>query len=153
MAEAFARVRFALASVQEGADGRPVIVRVTLTGATALHAALVADPEAADAECRAAAASVSGDLHVERVRIETAPPAAAGQGAEDIAALAGPFMAALDDAEVAARLLEEFRDLARQFPRQAGRAAPAVPQSAEDLRALAPDAWQAVAHALAGGAP
>jgi DNA repair exonuclease SbcCD nuclease subunit len=150
MAELEARLRFALEEAQGEAEGRPLIVRITLAGATSLHASLVADTDAIDAECRNAAASVSGEMYVERVRLDTAPPAAPVTTTEEIAGLHETFLAALDDLDIQARLLDEFRDLAKQFPRVAGRPAPLVPTTVDDLRGLAPEAWLRMAHALTG---
>ena len=152
-AEIAARLRLALADAQATAEGRPLIVRITLAGATAQHAAMLADPETLDAECRNAAASVGGELHVERVRLQTRMPAGHAGAADDrVAQLAGPFQAALDDPDTIAGLLRDVQALAAQIPRLAGRPAPDLPLTAEALRALAPDAWQTVAHALTGGA-
>ena len=96
-----------------------------------------------------AAATISGDLHIERVRLETRMPAALAQAELDaVAQLAEPFMAGLDDADIAARLLEDFRALLGQVPRVPGRPPPALPQSVAELKALAPEAWQMVAQAL-----
>ncbi len=154
MAECSLRCRFALANAFAEADGRPLIVRLTVTGATVLHQALLADPAAIDAECRNAAAAISGDLFIERVRLETTPPSAtSGADADAIAQLAAPFLAALDDPEIHTQLLQDFASLAAQIPGLAGRPAPDLPQTLEALRALAPDAWQSVAFALAGGSP
>ena len=152
MAEIAARIRMELAVAQEQAEGRPLIVRLSLAGATSLHAALLADPDGLEAECRAAAAAISGELHIERVRVETREPHAARHAADEVVQLEAPFLAALDDPDIQARLLDDMRELARQFPRLPGRPPPAVPQSIEELRALAPDAWHAVAHALTEGA-
>jgi DNA repair exonuclease SbcCD nuclease subunit len=152
LAEFSLRCRFALAEAFGVAEGRPLIARVTVKGATALNAGLLADPASIDAECRNAAAAISGDLFIERVRIETTS-ARASLGVDDdaIAQLAGPFLAALDDLDVQSQLLEEFKALAAQIPRLPGRPAPDLPQTLEALRVLAPDAWQSVAFALAGG--
>ena len=151
-AEIAFRARLALAAAHAAAEGRPLIARLVLTGVTIRHATLAADPDAIDAECRNAAASLSGDLHVERVLIETRPPAGRPLAeAEAIAQLATPFLAALDEPDMQARLLDEFRTLGAQLPRLPGQPAPALPQSLDDLRALAPEAWHIVAHALAGG--
>ncbi len=152
MAELALRCRFALSEAFASADGRPLIVRLTLCGATALHASLLADPAAIDAECRNAAAAISGDLFIERVRLETTSPSASpGIDAEAIDQLAGPFFAALDDPAIHTQLLQDFAALAAQIPRLPGRPAPDLPLTVEALRALAPDAWQSVAFALAGG--
>jgi exonuclease SbcD len=148
LAEIAARARAALSGARDGAEGRPLIVRVSYTGATPCHPALLADPDALDAECRNAAAAVSGDLYIERVRLGTRMPAAGSAAGQDVAAqLEGPFLAGLDDADTVARLLEEFRGLAGLLPGRAAR----VPESLAELRALAPDAWQIVAKALTDG--
>jgi len=156
-AEAFAdiaaRIRFDLAALAAEGEGRPLIVRLSLTGATPLHAALLADPDRIEAECRAVAAAISGDLHIERVRIETTEPASSQGSVEQADQLRGTFLAALDDPETQARLIELFRDLAKEMPRQPGRPAPALPGTVEELRALAADAWSLVAHGLAEGSP
>ncbi len=150
-AEIAARTRLALAAAHGEAEARPLIVRVTLSGATARHAAMLADPDAIDAECRSAAAAVSGDLYIERVRLQTRmPEARAAAELDAVAQLAAPFLAGLDDPDILKRLLEDFQALAGQVPHLAGHARRLVPQTVEELRALAPEAWQMVAQALAG---
>ncbi len=151
IAEILARVRMELAGALAASEGRPLIVRLTLAGATAQHAAMLADLDAIEAECRAAAAQLSGELYIERVRVQTRP---AGQGlsGEAAAQLAEAFLAGLDDPAVVAQLLEDFRAIAAQMPGLKGREGAPLPQSLEALRDLAPEAWQIVAHALAGGA-
>ncbi|HET6605277.1 MAG TPA: DNA repair exonuclease [Rhodopila sp.] len=147
MPEITARLRFELAAAEQGADGRPLIARVTLTGATACHAALTADLLAIDAECRAAAAGVSGGLHVEKVRVRTRPlPLAAER--DDLATLRDTFLDALDDPEVAKRLVDDFKALDGLLPGgDPNRTRP--PLSLEALRSLAPDAW-AITETLLG---
>ena len=154
LAEIAARVRVSLAEAQHGADGLPLIVRVVLSGATACHPALLADPDALDAECRNAAAALSGELFIERVRLlTTLPPARAAADAEAVAQLQAPFLAGLEDADLVARLLEEFTALSGKLRRIPGRPPPPLPHSEEDLRALAPEAWLMVAQTLAEGGP
>jgi predicted phosphodiesterase len=150
MADVAARLRFALAAASDGADGRPVIARVTLIGRTACHASLVADPETIEAECQAAALAASDRLHIEGVRVRTAPPHAQAMGAETaLAALDSAFRAALDDPAVQAGLLKEFAAIAG-LPGGAGAVAP---RTADELRARAPEAWATIAHALSDAAP
>ncbi len=146
LTEAAARLRQALDAAAQEADGRPLIARLSLTGATRLHPALLADPDALDGECRNAAAAVSADLHVEQVRLATSPPAQ-GMAADALAQLAEPFHAALDDADITDALLAEFRRLRQLLPSQSDAD---LPDSVEALRALLPEAWQIVAHGLAG---
>jgi DNA repair exonuclease SbcCD nuclease subunit len=153
-AEIAAHMRFALASAMQAADGRPLIVRLTLQGATDCHAAMLADPQAIDAECRNAAAAVSGDLYIERVRIDTRMTAAgANYSGDSIAQLEEAFRAALDDPDTQGRIIEDIRALAAQVPRLAGRPQPDLPVTAEALKALAPEVWHGIAHALMQGDP
>ena len=151
-AELAARMRFALAEAEAGAEGRPLIARVALQGTTPLHGALLGDAEALDAECRAAAAAVSGDLHIERVRLATTSPASAADTGDSVALLAAAFAAALDDPDTVERLLADFRKLVSEMPHLTNYKPADLPQTAAALRDLAPDAWQMVAQMLAGDA-
>jgi DNA repair exonuclease SbcCD nuclease subunit len=78
--EMMARVRAALAQVQAQSEGRPLAVRVTLTGATPLHDQLVARRESLQDDLRAAGFQLAGDCWVEQLKLKTAlpqrPPAA-----------------------------------------------------------------------------
>lgn len=142
------RIGLALEEAQAGAQGRPLIARVTLTGATPLHAALLADPEKLDAECRNAAAGVAGELYIERVRLRTGPPPvdAADRGA--LSELEQAFLAALDDLPVQTRLLDDFQKLSGQIPHLAEVAKPELPSDADALWRLAAGAWQEVIQGL-----
>ncbi len=146
MAEVAARIRAGLDTAAQEADGRPLIVRLSLHGATRHHAAMLADSDMLHAECRSAATAISGDLHIEQVRLHTTPPPDS-DATDAIAQLAEPFRAALDDADILAGLLSDIRNLRRHMP--AGAAAN-LPDSIEELRTMLPDAWEIVAHGLAG---
>ena len=137
-----ALVRFELDAATRHAEGRPVIVRVLLEGATPLHAALVADPAGIDAQCRAAAAAVSPDVHVERVKLRTTP---VGTASSDLAALEGAVRAALADPLLVAGLLRDFERLRNTLPIDAQ-----VPTSEDALADLQDDAWEIIRHALNG---
>ena len=145
-------VRETLEAEVGNAHGRPVIARLRLVGATKLHGRICADPEAVEAECRNAAIGVADCLYLEAVRCRTRAPSAVEGGDDALARLHSAFEEALDDPALAARLLAEFAGLAGQIPR-GGRVAgeTGVPRDETQLRALLPDAWQAVAHALTGG--
>ena len=138
-------VRFELEVATREAEGRPVMVRVELTGATVLHSALVADPAGIDAQCRAAAAAVGPDVHVEKVKLRTTP---AGLGAGDLAPLEEAVRAALADPALASELLKDFTRLRNVLP--AGSEVE-VPQDAAGLATLVNDAWEIVRHALTEG--
>lgn len=151
IAELSERVRIELALSRDQADGRPLIVRLTLQGVTPCHAAIAADVQAIEAECRNAATAISGELFIERVRIETRMPAAPRDPTGSSAALIEEaFRLALEDPEIQDRLLSEFSGLAAQIPAAAGADIRRPPKTLEELRALAPDAWHRVAQALTG---
>jgi exonuclease SbcD len=68
------RVAGALAQAHEEAAGRPLAVRVTLTGMTTHHAQFVSRREALQDEIRAVGFAVGGDCWVEQLKIKTSPP-------------------------------------------------------------------------------
>ncbi len=67
-----ARVRRRLTQVVYEAGGRPVIVRVVVTGATRLHARLAANPAPIQTQIRGVAADL-GDVWPEKIRFSTRP--------------------------------------------------------------------------------
>jgi DNA repair exonuclease SbcCD nuclease subunit len=143
------RVRPALAAAAEQADGRPLVVRLTLTGTTALHPALLADPVAVEAECQSVAIAAADQVWLESVRLRTRLPEAAAPApsADALARLAEAFQQALDDPAESEALLADMTGMLNKLPGAVG-ADLDVPRTVEQLRALAPDAWQIVAHAL-----
>jgi hypothetical protein len=131
----------------------PLIARIILRGRTDRHAELAADFQAIEAECRNAAASVSGSLFIENVRLETSPvtrrPEFDGSAA---GLLEEAFLQALEDPDIQKLLLEDYKTLAGQVPPATSRDTRALPKTIDDLRALAPEAWHMVAQALSNGA-
>lgn len=95
---AFSAVRGRLAAAANQADGRPLAARVVLTGATALDDRLRARPNHTEAAVLAAAAQVSAELWIERVKLRTRPPCAAADS--------GGGMGAGALADIAARLAD-----------------------------------------------
>jgi len=149
MAEISARIRIELTAAELATDGRPLIARIILTGATPCHAMLAADPAALHAECLNAAASVSGSLYIEKFRLLTRQPAIAAERDDALAALHATFIEALSEAEVHRRLLDDFKALDGQIPLGADRNRRRPPLSEDELRALADDAWALVETLLA----
>jgi len=137
--DAAMRVRFKCDERAAAMEGRPLLARLTLTGATKLHAGFAADPAAIEAECRNAAQSTGADIHVERVGISTRaeyePGAGPGADLEEV------FARGLDDPDLVQRLLGEITKLRQDIPFIPGREAVDLPKSVEDLRMLLPDAW------------
>jgi DNA repair exonuclease SbcCD nuclease subunit len=75
-------VRGVLADAVADADGRPLAVRLTLTGASPVHRRLVDDTDHTAAECEAAAQR-AGDVWIEKVEVRTTDPEPPGHGASD----------------------------------------------------------------------
>ena len=144
------RIADAVGAVLASADDRPVLVRVTLTGATALHGRLQGDTERLAAECRNAAIEVDGALFVESVRVRTQPVPLA----EDdlLAPLRAAFAAGLDDPALVTSLLDELASLRQKLPAPA-RAELELPDDEAGLRSLAEEAWQIVADAMVAAEP
>jgi DNA repair exonuclease SbcCD nuclease subunit len=128
------------------AEGRPVLARLTLTGATDLHGALLADTDRLAAECRAAAIAASGELWVEKVGVRTHLAHAAH--ADMLAPLRSAFIEGLDDPTIVDALLADLAELQRRLPTEA-RETLALPTDAAGLQVLVEDAWAIVANTLA----
>jgi exonuclease SbcD len=145
-----ARLGEAVRAALDGAEGQPHIARLTLTGATALHGALLGDTERLAAECRGAALGLGQDVWVEAVKLRTCLP----PGNEDdmLAPLQEAFLAGLDEAALVDGLLRDLAELRQRLPPE-GRAALDLPEDAAGLRALAGDAWALAAERLAESDP
>jgi DNA repair exonuclease SbcCD nuclease subunit len=144
------RIADAVGVALADADGRPVLARVTLAGATSLHGALQNDAERLAAECRAAAIEAGGALFVESVRVRTQPVALVED--DMLAPLRAAFAAGLDDPALVSALLADLASLRQRLPAPA-RADLDIPDSEEALRALADEAWQIAADALTAPEP
>jgi exonuclease SbcD len=140
------RIETAVRAAVEAADGRPVLARLVLTGTSDLHGTLLGDTEHFAAECRNAAIEAGGALWVESVRVRTRPRPQ--PVADALAPLRTAFVSGLDDPDVVAGLLEDLALLRQKVPAPT-RAALDLPETAQDLRALADDAWQITAGTLA----
>ena len=137
-------VRARMSEARHAAEGRPVLVRVVLEGATGLHGSLLADPAGAEAECRLAAEAAGGEVHVERVMVETRGAVKAVADVLALASLEPAFRASFGEEGLVERLLEETRRLRSALP---GDVADAVPADRDGLELLLDEAW-----ALVGGA-
>jgi DNA repair protein SbcD/Mre11 len=128
------------------ADGRPILARLVLTGLSDLHGALLVDTEHLAAECRNAAIEAGGALWVESVRLHTRPKPQ--PLADSLAPLRMAFESGLNDPDTVASLLHHLGVLRQKVPAPARRALD-LPETADDLRRLADDAWQITADVLA----
>lgn len=135
-------IRVELAAATLTAEGRPVIARLVIEGATALHAALLANPADMQAQCAAIAIATGYDLHIERVKLRTRP---IGTPTGDLDALDHAFRAALTDPAIVTSLLKDFERLRNSIPLGTGIE---IPHDADALATLADDAWELVRHTL-----
>ncbi len=132
------------------AEGRPVIARVTLSGATDLHAGFAADQASIEAECRNAAYGASAEIYVEKVVLQTRMAQAGGSAAST--ELAEAFAGSLADRDLVERLLADFKKLRQDLPFLPGADRSAVvPDTEEALQAMLSDAWHLAEQFLRPG--
>lgn len=143
-------VETAVRGAAEAADGRPILARLTLTGATPLHGALLGDTERLAAECRNAAGAAGRELWVEQVCMRTRP--AVADLADSVAPLRAAFMAGLDDPKLVERLLKDLQALRQKVPGPA-RQTVDLPDGRAALIGLAAAAWAVVAETLTAADP
>ncbi len=117
--EASPLIGAALARAQNEAGGRPLAVRITLTGTSPAHARLIAHREAIEDEARAIGFQISGDCWVERIKIATEAPARATVQVADPDALdiEGLLAAAAADPEFATAVAQITASVADRLPR------------------------------------
>jgi DNA repair protein SbcD/Mre11 len=137
--EALARIEARLRDEHAGAEGRPLAARLSLVGATPLHARLVARREAIEADARAIGFRFADDLWVEQVAIATrAPPVRAPTSFEadalDVEAL---VREAAEDPEFASVINDLAAQISDRLPRDLREQ---MPQGDEALKRLANEA-------------
>ena len=142
---ALARIGAAIEASVAAAEGRPLALRLTLTGATPAHARLVARlcelGESWRAEAQALAYRVAEDCWIEKIRLETtAPPAAA------------PDLDALDVAGLLAASARDPEFLAEIEGLKASLVAKAPPGLLNALLGPSPQEWAARARDMLLGA-
>ena len=140
------RIEASVRAAIDGADGRPVMARLVLRGFTDLHGTLLGDADHLAAECRNAAIEAGGALWIESVRVHTRPKPQ--PVTDSLALLRTAFDCGLDEPDMVSGLLEHFAQLRQKVPGPA-RAALDLPETREDLRRLADQAWQITADTLA----
>ena len=140
-AEALERVEARLREERAAAEGRPLAVRVLLSGTTPLHARLVARREAIEADARALGFRVADDLWVEQLKIATlAPPpradASFDNDALDVEAL---VREAADHPDFEQALAELLAQIGGELPRELREALPAGEDALKQFAAEARD--------------
>jgi DNA repair exonuclease SbcCD nuclease subunit len=114
------RVRPALGQAIDDADGRLAALRVVLTGRTAAHHGLKADPDRLLSECQAAALLYADAVWIEKVRVETRPPRAAADDefapGDAVGLLLGTIDTLSRDDAMLAALNADLADLLTRLP-------------------------------------
>ena len=118
-ADVLARIGAAIERAHVLAEGRPLAVRITLTGSTPAHARLVAHRERLEEDARALGFQFAADCWVERLRLETRAPSAAREpdGEPDALDVDALVAAAAEEPEFSDIVAELMRTLAEKMPR------------------------------------
>ena len=143
--ELMARLAREVQRAVAGADARPVLARLVVSGRTALHGELMANRDRLEAECRNLATEAGASLWLESVRLHTRP--ASTGGGDALGPLHAAFTAGLDDAATMRGLLDDFAALRGRLPSVLQRQFE-IPADEVALRLLAEDAWVVAADAL-----
>jgi exonuclease SbcD len=140
-----ARVGAAIEAAVAAAEGRPLALRLTLTGATPAHARLVARlaevGQGWRAQAQELAYRVTQDCWIEKIRLETTPPAVALD------------LDALDITGLLAASAQDPEFLAEVEALKASLVAKAPPGLLDELLAPPPAEWAARARDLLLGTP
>jgi DNA repair exonuclease SbcCD nuclease subunit len=114
-----ARVSAAIADAHGAAEGRPLAIRVTLTGATLLHNQLVARRELFEDDIRARAFHFGDYCWVEQLRVRTTMPPrpVAGLSSAESLDLDQLLNAATEDSEFAVMLAELIETMKAKLPK------------------------------------
>lgn len=111
------RARDALAQAfRDEAGGRPMVVRVTLSGPTSLHGELVQRLGVLREDVRALATGISDELWIEKVVLATEVVAAAAADAPEVDEIAGFLGQGVTDVQLRAVLADDFGQLFGRIP-------------------------------------
>jgi DNA repair exonuclease SbcCD nuclease subunit len=118
-AQVIARIATELADVHAQGEGRPLAVRVTLTGATALHNHLVARRDVLQDDVRASGFQLAADCWIEQVKVKTSlrPRRAEALSASESLDVDDLLREAARDPEFAAVLAELTDAVRAKLPR------------------------------------
>ncbi len=113
------QVTTAVADAHREAEGRPLAIRVTLSGATSLHNHLVARRELLEDDIRARALQFGDDCWIEQLKIKTTSPLrpATALSAEESLNLDQMLDAAINDPEFDAVLAELIKTVKEKLPK------------------------------------
>jgi exonuclease SbcD len=140
------RIEEKVADALAGAEGRPVLARLVLSGETRLHGSASLEPDRLAALAVDAASAAGGRLWIEKLRLRTLPPRRLA--ADTLEPLRDAFHAALEDRALAEAILGDLATLRGRVPAPA-RAGLDLPADVLDLARLLDEAWDAAAGAIA----
>ena len=141
-ADVSARIEAELARAQGEGEGRPLAVRVTLTGVTPLHNQLVARREWLQGDVRASGFRIADDCWVEQLKIRTAAPmrsAAVVEASDDNLDIEELLRQAAEDPEFASAMQDLIASIGDKLPRdlqQQFSESEVIKRLADDARAL-----------------
>ncbi|CAH1650580.1 DNA repair exonuclease family protein YhaO [Hyphomicrobiales bacterium] len=150
MAAFMASAREAVARARQRADGRPLALRLVLSGQTPLHAPLHAQADQVSEDMQAVAWEIGPDILIEKVRIETTGP----RDAADRAALgdfAEVLAAAAADPAFRAEIATTLADLRMKAPSDAAALVGWTDEEAQAIGARAINAAEETILASLGG--
>jgi DNA repair exonuclease SbcCD nuclease subunit len=112
------RIGAVLGDLHRRSDGRPLAVRVTLSGVTPLHDQIVARREVLQDDARALGFRIADDCWVEQLKVMTSAPARPPAPLSEADSLDVNTMlaAAVDDPAFAAALAESMKDIVARLP-------------------------------------
>ena len=148
-----ATARAAIGRAHRRAAGRPLELRLSLSGATLLHAELSAQADQVTEDMQALAWEVGPDILIEKVRIETSWPAGTAADRAALGEFADVLAAAAADPAFLAEIAKILGDLRMKVPADA---AALVGWTEADAGAIGPRAIaaaQEAIHASLGGVP
>jgi DNA repair exonuclease SbcCD nuclease subunit len=112
-------VRAVLTPLAGACEGRPLALRLRLTGATGLHARLLAERERLTEDLQAVASTLSDQVYVEKLIVETRAPGAAGGLGLPLADLEEAFATAAAGPEFRRDLAAHLDLIRAKAPREA----------------------------------
>ncbi|MGA2494168.1 MAG: hypothetical protein ABSF67_14665 [Roseiarcus sp.] len=145
--EALLAIGSAFESALSDAGGRPLAVRLALTGATSAHGELIASSEAVEAECDALALTAPGEIWIERIQIDTQPSLARPADGED-GALSTLIGATASDAAETADFRRSVEPRLQKAPVEIRREAGLDPLTDERFASIVADADALLRHRL-----
>jgi DNA repair exonuclease SbcCD nuclease subunit len=112
------RIGAALGHLHGRSDGRPLAVRITLSGVTPLHNQIVARREILQDDARATGFRIADDCWVEQLKVATSAPARPAVALSEADSLDVNTMltAAAEDPEFAAALADSLKDIVAKLP-------------------------------------